>query len=1431
MPATIKIVNGKPVIVGTDSSADLQPSVPEENTKRKPRPPARRRRRLNPFQQLVNDVTYEFRQARRDPVRSLQRLAGNTVPTALRMATGLQTNPFGGGEALATGAGVADNALRMGYAAFQRMRGQKQADPSQGRFGQFLDRQVDMAYRIAGATPPSQQTATQRQADMMRRSLMLNGLLAGATGAAGAIRATTMAGRIIRGGTSFAANEAASQFLDDNTGGGFVDMVNAALGTKLPGGLGDRIGKADPIEAAQATFMGNVIGGQAVGATIGAAATLLPATARRLRQIRLKEEETKARGRLAQGGVIEDAGDGAYRPGPTVAEAAPQKPPAGFAEADAAMRQRLGQEPIPPPPEIPADLQRLMDENTARIAELNQENAAAVEGFAKPQPGALPDPLDPAIDPWDDFDPELPEVTDVLKTLDELSPEQIRQLDRADGPITEPVQRAQEEQAMTPAPQPIPFSRVAAPTERISQLYLEGAGEVEGWSSLLDAVDPVDLRALNDPEVSPELVQELVNQRGSWEDATANDIRDALRSLSQQGRTALVERLGRTQTMAVDEIATDPARFQYKEGVDAQGQQVGASLDGVEAWNPRAEGVIDVWRDPADGKVYVVNGHNRLALARRLGIPSVPVREITASKASAARAFGAIANIAEGQGNAFDAAKFMRESGLTTPEQLRAAGMTGERSWARDGLALSKLPDDLYRQAIDREGGMTLRKAVIIGESGLPESGMRMLAGEVRKNPNIPDWELKEIGTMTASSPAMKARQEGIPGMETYGVDEGARAKVRLVRQVEELLRKDAKTFGGVAKAAGRLEGKAANTIDRAGSKAVAEQSSTALDAFTRLKYQTGEVADRLNRATQQIADGEAPAAVARQVADEMPAILQREMDAAMGRTPAPEVNPDQVDLFAPPEETGPPVEPPPTAAELEGAKMRITARAIQNGEARPPTTPLPELSDPPRVRPDDAIADIHARQAVEPGTPGAQALEDEIRLASEQALEDSANRWEAEQQLREAYGYDELTFEEKKALGMIDGWDDPGPTPVAPAAAGELQAPARPQRLSLSQSDQPPFTLPDTLRRSAPRYGRFTVAFESDLDRAAYILQNDLKKPSKSAAAFRQAVEDAGLDPKTVARHGATVKAALKEAARGGSASEVRLPAQPWGKEQVRMVARATKAGDAAAAKVVDDAELHIDLVGKLVRLVGGPDAKLKLKKVYQYDIVPPEWGGDGIAVAQTNGHYDYIRDIIQVNGLLEGTTDELAETALHESFHRLQFMALTRKELEVLDSPEARRRVMMVAHAEGMDDISYLEAQTVAFQKYAIAKLHGKDPVAEIFKTAMDYDHPLTPVVARIISIFDKIANYVERVKNLARGKGFSSIQSIFDQAAKGSIARRQRSLLQPLGLSDNGDLYGKWVEGDTLGRPMDDILSEIASLDSQMEQIRQRAAKEGC
>jgi hypothetical protein len=168
---------------------------------------------------------------------------------------------------------------------------------------------------------------------------------------------------------------------------------------------------------------------------------------------------------------------------------------------------------------------------------------------------------------------------------------------------------------------------------------------------------------------------------------------------------------GRLTEMNVAEISQDPERFQYKGNTDPTG--VTDKLKDVQ-WDPDLSGVISVWKDPADGKTYVVNGHHRLQKAIESNVGKVDVKFIDAKDAAEARAKGALQNIAEGNGTAVDAAKFFRESGLN-PEQLKKRGISLSKGLGSKGVSLSKLSDDLFDQVVsgkmDEDRGAAIGKA------------------------------------------------------------------------------------------------------------------------------------------------------------------------------------------------------------------------------------------------------------------------------------------------------------------------------------------------------------------------------------------------------------------------------------------------------------------------------------------------------------------------------------------------------------------------------------------------------------------------------------------------------------------------------------------------------------------------------------------------
>ena len=98
------------------------------------------------------------------------------------------------------------------------------------------------------------------------------------------------------------------------------------------------------------------------------------------------------------------------------------------------------------------------------------------------------------------------------------------------------------------------------------------------------------------------------------------------------------------------------------------------------------------------------------------------------------------------------------------------------------------------------------------------------------------------------------------------------------------------------------------------------------------------------------------------------------------------------------------------------------------------------------------------------------------------------------------------LTLEEKKANGMLDGLDEPADS--APTNA----------------TPQPEYTLPSEVARSAPRFGSVRLKFQSDLDKAAYIIRNKTKK-SKGEPRIVKSLMDQGFNVSDIQRLGNDIK------------------------------------------------------------------------------------------------------------------------------------------------------------------------------------------------------------------------------------------------------------------------------------------------------------------
>lgn len=998
----------------------------------------------NPLGAIKNELKYIGKQIADTNRRNPQGFGGRVRQAVTGSIPGLNVMnvlPTIAGQAgrninAALTVGAAENAGKLVVALGQKLSG-KPANPEGSRPGNFIERVSQAGYRVMGATPPGQQNEFERGLDATARSVGTSVIATAAAVKAIPAIGVGATGAVITGGARLAAGELLATFADDNRGGNLANLGDA-FGMKLP--LSVDVGEDDWIDSAIKSLIPNALPGVAISGVgeVAAGVTRSPGIISSLRNSkrwtasnRKVAEITDARAQLEQAGVTvtdPDTGAIALRTSEIEAEATAQAEIdrwiGGGGERPPAAPALPAAEPTPTAaPALPA----AADAPAAQISlEIDAQPPKAAEPDA-PAGGQL------EVEGIEDspfemiYDPELPEADVVFNLVRELDDDQLQMLVSQPGPVVEQLdQLLQERQAMPVRPE-LAQGAVMAPGENIAE-RLGPDGQPIPYEATLEAMPMDTLRSVAAPGNNPELSQLIGDLTGrDWEEFTKADIIEGLAAYQQQTGQSLLVRDWNQGMRPTTEIAADPERFQFKQGVNEQGEQLGSSLAGVNRWDTNAEGALDVWTDLADGRTYVVNGHNRLARAQQLGIPTVPVRELPAATAQEARAMGALSNIKAGQGTVFDAAKFMRDSGITSPDQLQQMGVPMSSGNAARGLALAQLPDNIFQAAVD--GRLSVGKAASLGGSGLDETQMQT-AFKALGGQDMSDAKFAEMVAQVRSAPVVQGSQ-----VDLFGNTEAMSLmsqKADLVVKIRQDLLKDKRFFGTAAKGAGRLE-QAGNKINVAGNKAIAADTTQVLAMFDELKYAPGPVSDLLNDGARQIAEGAKPGVIADRIRGDIAEAVRRSLDEQGMPTARPEAAP-AADA------------PAPALSPEERAALQIQAvqKAADQAEIRPPETPIPELPDGPSVRPDVARADLEARGQLEPGSPAAQAAADELRLGLEFAERDAQMQAIAREGARDAMDYELLTFEQKKELGMADGYD------AGPSIADLFEQNAR----AMAQSD-----------------------------------------------------------------------------------------------------------------------------------------------------------------------------------------------------------------------------------------------------------------------------------------------------------------------------------------------------------------------------------------
>lgn len=320
-------------------------------------------------------------------------------------------------------------------------------------------------------------------------------------------------------------------------------------------------------------------------------------------------------------------------------------------------------------------------------------------------------------------------------------------------------------------------------------------------------------------------------------------------------------------TAHIDDLHVDPERFQYKISNIADSKSgTTAELKGVKRYNPDFGGQLLVWRDPNDGKTYVVNGHHRAELAKRseryddelTGAGwhgEMAVRYIPARTAAEARAVGALANIAEGRGTATDAAKFLRDTGGNA-EDLEKRGVSLKGAIAANSVPLSRLANDVFddvaRGIIEESRGLAIAKH--LNDKELQSKLNRMVKDRERKDGRaIPDSHVAEMAR--EMSLAGKAKVGGGSGGGLFGDDDAHEESLIFQRgELKAALRRELtqerNTFKAVSSGqrVKRISGAGSNQLDTETNKARAQAADESLWTFEQLANSKGELSDAIQQ-------------------------------------------------------------------------------------------------------------------------------------------------------------------------------------------------------------------------------------------------------------------------------------------------------------------------------------------------------------------------------------------------------------------------------------------------------------------------------------------------------------------------------------------------------------------------------------------------------
>jgi len=304
-----------------------------------------------------------------------------------------------------------------------------------------------------------------------------------------------------------------------------------------------------------------------------------------------------------------------------------------------------------------------------------------------------------------------------------------------------------------------------------------------------------------------------------------------------------------------NEINVDAKTFQFKSGGDSDG--VTKRLSSVEKWDPELAGEIMVY-EYADGRTFIADGHQRLALAKRLESKNLDsdvkliarvYRERDGITPGQARLRAAVKNIAQDSGTALDAARVFREK---EGVNIDFATLPISSRLVSDGLDIMKLSDDAFMAVVNEV--VPHNYAAVVGRILQDKPELHVAAVDVLAKTNPSNvFQAEAIIRQMDSAPTMTATQNDLFGEEIITTSL-YKERAKILDAAFKRLQKDKAAFNTLINNAEKIELEG-NTLARDKNIERRDADAQAIQVLQALANSKGPISNALNAAARQAAE------------------------------------------------------------------------------------------------------------------------------------------------------------------------------------------------------------------------------------------------------------------------------------------------------------------------------------------------------------------------------------------------------------------------------------------------------------------------------------------------------------------------------------------------------------------------------------------------